>query len=243
MVTLREAQEDYIKLWNQNAEQHFIHKDYDWVASLVEQTGAKTILEIGCGVGYSTLAFARKNIKTISIDSIPEAIIQTKKLLTADDVSVSLLDECEETLIKLKIADLIADYSEVSRYAQSTDLVLICNPGGKLENQLTKKEIKMLHWGNYSDEQMKEETVQALHKWAMLIGTARLAKENNKPLIIIDRGNIQELNDILETIAMISGLQGVGRSDRQIEPAPKDGIKLNEMPGEKLYLGAGLYSP
>ena len=51
MATLREAQEDYIKLWNQNAEQHFIHKDYDWVASLVEKTGAKTILEIGCGVG------------------------------------------------------------------------------------------------------------------------------------------------------------------------------------------------
>ena len=59
MATLHDAQKDYINRWKKNAEQHFKDGDYDWVASLVEKSGAQRILEIGCGVGYSTLAPCR----------------------------------------------------------------------------------------------------------------------------------------------------------------------------------------
>ena len=43
MATLHEAQDDYIKRWKKNAEQHFNDCDYDWVASLVAKAGAQRI--------------------------------------------------------------------------------------------------------------------------------------------------------------------------------------------------------
>lgn len=90
MVTLHEAQEDYIKRWKKNAEQHFKEGDYDWVASLIEKAGAQRILEIGCGVGYSTLALANRSIQALSVDPIPEAIDETRKLLESFGISVGI---------------------------------------------------------------------------------------------------------------------------------------------------------
>ena len=39
MATLHEAQEDYIKHWKKNAEQHFKDGDYDWIASCSGEQG------------------------------------------------------------------------------------------------------------------------------------------------------------------------------------------------------------
>ena len=48
------------------------------MASLIVNFGAQRVLEIGCGVGYSTLALANKGIQALSIDPILEAIEETK---------------------------------------------------------------------------------------------------------------------------------------------------------------------
>lgn len=58
---------DYIKRWKKNTKQHFKDGDYEWVASLVEKSGAKRIIEIGCSVGYSTLALANRGVQVLSI--------------------------------------------------------------------------------------------------------------------------------------------------------------------------------
>lgn len=115
---------------------------------------------------------------------------------------------------------MIEDYSLVSEYIQWIDLILICNPGGKLESDLTENELKMLHWGHYSEEQMKEETVPSLHKWAVMIAAARLAKENNKKLVIVDRGtSIEELEPVLDVMQISTGMRGIGRANRVNIPA------------------------
>ena len=242
MTTLHEAQDDYIKHWKKNAEQHFKDGDYDWVASLVEKSGAQRVIEIGCGVGYSTLALANRGIQTLSIDPIPEAISATKELLTRYDVSVGILGDGGKPGMLLKQADVIEDYEEVNQYTQWIDTILICNPGGKLKNGLTEKEKDMLHWGKYSDEQMKEEPIPGLHKWAILIAAARLAKENGKHLIIVDRGTIEDLDPILNVIEISTGMHGIGRTSRSIQAPPADGIQLGESSSE-LFWGAGLYKP
>lgn len=243
MPTLHEAQEDYIKRWKRNSEQHFKDGDYDWVASLVEKAGGQRVLEIGCGVGYSTLALGNRGIQALSIDPIPEAIDETKKLLESYGISVGILGEGTKLGMVLKQADVIGDFSEVSRYTQWIDLILICNPGGKLEMDLTEKELDMLHWGHYSDEQMKEETAPSLHKWAVMIAAARLAKENRKKLIIVDRGSIENLDPVLEVMQISTGMKGVGRAKREIKSAPADGIQLDGRSAGKMFWGAGLYKP
>ena len=242
MATLHEAQQDYINRWSKNAEQHFKDGDYDWVASLVEKSGAKTILEIGCGVGLSTLALANREIHTLSIDPIPEAIEETKKLLKLHGISVGILGEEGKPGMLLKQIDAIENFDEVSTYLQWVDLVLICNPGGKLETDLTEKEIEMLHWGHYSDEQMKEEETAGLHKWAVLIAAARIAKENGKQLIVVDRGTLEELSAKLSIIPITTGMKGKGITQRRIQAPPKDGIQLGDCNSE-MYWGAGLLEP
>lgn len=244
MVTLHEAQEDYIKRWKKNAEQHFKEGDYDWVASLIEKAGAQRILEIGCGVGYSTLALANRSIQALSVDPIPEAIDETRKLLESFGISVGILGDGTKPGMLLKRADVIEDYSLVSEYIQWIDLILICNPGGKLESDLTENELKMLHWGHYSEEQMKEETVPSLHKWAVMIAAARLAKENNKKLVIVDRGtSIEELEPVLDVMQISTGMRGIGRANREIKNAPMKGIQLDGRKEGCMYWGAGLYEP
>lgn len=242
MITLHEAQENYINRWRNNAEQHFRNGDYDWVASLVEKSGAKRILEIGCGVGLSTLALANRGIQALSIDPIPEAIEDTKQLLMEYGISVGILGEEGKPGMLLKQIDAIDNFDEVSKYIQWIDLVLICNPGGKMEANLTEREIEMLHWGHYSDEQMKEEKTQALHKWAILIAAARLAKENGKQLIVVDRGSPEELDSVLNAISDYTCMNGQGRSWRRIQPPPKNGIQLDGSEFE-MYWGAGWLKP
>lgn len=241
MATLHEAQEDYIKRWKFNSLQHFNDGDYDWVASLVVKAGGQRILEVGCGVGYSTLALANRDIQALSIDPIPEAIAETRKLLESFGISVGVLGEGTKPGMLLKQVDVIENYQEVSTYTEWIDLILICNPGGKLETDLTKREIEMLHWGKYSDGQMKEETATSLHKWAVLIAAAKLAKDNKKKLMIVDRGNLQDLDAVLDVMAFSTGLTGIRKASRKIRSAPVDGIQLGDASNEQLYWGAGLY--
>ena len=244
MTTLHEAQIDYINRWKNNAEQHFMSGDYDWVSSLVEKSGARSVLEIGCGVGYSTLALANRGINVISIDSIPEAVETTKKLLAQFGFSVGSSEGDEKSKILVKQTDVIDDFQEFSSSISSIDSILICNPGGKLETELTLKELEMLRWGKFPDEQIAEESVFNLHRWAMILAAARLAKENGKLLIVVDRASGKDLLPILEAIEKSTGLNCDGKANRLIQIPPSDGISLGESESSTdLYLVAGLYIP
>lgn len=243
MITAYKAQKDYIERWKHNSLQHFVDGDYDWAASLVEKAGAKRVLEIGCGVGHSTLALANRGIQALSIDTIPEAISETRKLLESYGISVGILGDESKPDMLLCQDDVIENYHKVADQTKWVDLILICNPGGKLETDLTEKEIDMLHWGQYSDEQMKEEPVPGLHKWAILIAAARLAKEGHKKLMIIDRGTPEEVDAVLNIIPISTGMRGMGKISRPIKSAPANGIKIGKEKTEQLIWEAGLFAP
>lgn len=243
MTTLHEAQVDYLNRWKKNSEQHFNAGDYDWVANLVEKSGARSILEIGCGVGYSTLALANRGIRVRAIDSISEAIESTKSLLTQFGFCVDASEE-DKPPIYLNQADVIVNFHEISSSISSIDTILICNPGGKLETELTQKEIDMLRWGKCSDRQIAEDNVFMLHKWAMILAAARLAKENKKSLIVVDRGCIEEIDLILHIIEISADIHGIGRTNRAIQVPPADGIGLGDCGSStNLFWVAGLYEP
>lgn len=163
-------------------------------------------------------------------------------MLNSNQFQVGILGATEETQVLLKQANVIENYEEVKKYAENVELILICNPGGKLETDLTTKEIEMLHWGKYSDDQMNEEQVPNLHRWAVLLAAARLAKETEKKLVIIDRGNKDELDSVLDIIPISTGLRGKGKARRKLRCQPKDGILFGEDDSD-MYWGAGLFEP
>ncbi len=68
----------YAEQWNVSAEYYYDKGYYSWMADKL--SAYKTVLEIGCGTGYSTLALAEKGYKVISVDKNLECINQAKQL-------------------------------------------------------------------------------------------------------------------------------------------------------------------
>ena len=243
MPTLHEAQLDYIQHWKYNAYQHFIDGDYDWVANLIKQKGIQRLLEIGCGVGFSTLAIAYKGIQALSIDIIPEAIQNTEKLLTENAVLNTILGEGNGAQVALKQTDLFIEAENIKKWVKQfqIELILICNPGGKVETDLTLQEKKILRWGHFTDDQIKRESVPLLHKWAVLLAAAKIALETRTLLMIVDRGSLTDIDYILNTIEVVANLKGLARTGRKIRATPEKGIQLGNSINDQLYWGAGLY--
>lgn len=241
MVTLHEAQIDYINRWNVNAYQHYLDGDYNWAASLVKKTGVNYIIEIGCGTGYSTLALANNNIHSLSIDSIPEALDKTKSLLKTESISVGYLDDESKSGVLLKQWDIFEDYNELLEFSKYVELIYICNPGGCLDLKLSQSEIDILKWGQYTDEVINQFDVFYLHKIALLLSAAKLSKDSNKKLMIIDRGEEKDLVEEFEFIELVSGLNIIRFANRYISPAPVQGIQIENSDKKDLIWKAALF--
>jgi len=82
---------EYIFAWSLNGQQHFDDGDYEWICNKIRQIPSENplnhILEIGCGAGYSTLAFVLRGFEVFAIDMKEEAIESTRKLLEKNNCS------------------------------------------------------------------------------------------------------------------------------------------------------------
>ncbi|HMT78836.1 MAG TPA: methyltransferase domain-containing protein [Azonexus sp.] len=87
---------EFIGYWEDEGQAYVRHGDYAWMASLVP---GLRILEIGCGVGFSTQALARRGLKILSIDSLEDCLEMTRQRIADQDV----------TLMRAEIAALTTD--------------------------------------------------------------------------------------------------------------------------------------
>lgn len=87
---------EFIGYWEDEGQAYVRHGDYAWMASLVP---GLRILEIGCGVGFSTQALARRGLKILSIDSLEDCLEMTRQRISDQDV----------TLMRAEIAALSTD--------------------------------------------------------------------------------------------------------------------------------------
>lgn len=85
----------YSQEWNVSASYYEQEGHYDWMSSQIE--GYNRVLEIGCGVGYSTLSLARNGHKVVSIEENPDCLQATKELLETHGINVVL---CKRESIK-----------------------------------------------------------------------------------------------------------------------------------------------
>lgn len=87
---------DFLGYWQVEGESYARRGDYDWMASLIP---GKRILEIGCGVGFGTVALARRGLAVLAIDSLTECLEATRERLKAvSDADVTLLQAEVTTL-------------------------------------------------------------------------------------------------------------------------------------------------
>lgn len=257
-TSLEIAEKDYISRWKINAKQHFDDGDYEWVCDLLKNPPYHRILEIGCGAGYSTLSFLLKKIKVTSIDSNCEAIDFTKKLLDEQGYFVETVPtnggEPGDTDVLLWKADLVHETEKVKQFVRDQkalpiDLVVLCNPGGQLTTDITEQELAYLLWGGFVKEEIEYNeqagNVGLLHKWAMIYAACYLAEQMEKPILVVERGTDEEIQETLELISTDTGCRKIFEKFRHIKDAPIGGVKLASVGSSNTEQswGAALYFP
>lgn len=112
------------------------------------------------------LVFALRDFEIISLDTNSEAISVTRELLKQY--------EYEDT-VSLVEADLVHQLKSIKECIlnkdKHADLIVLCNPGGNLSNEITVAEHKLLTMFGFSEEEISSNYynggVHLLHKWAI----------------------------------------------------------------------------
>ncbi|MDR0529275.1 MAG: class I SAM-dependent methyltransferase [Zoogloeaceae bacterium] len=64
---------DFLARWEEEGKAHQAYGDYDWMADRLPPD-VTTVLEIGCGAGYSTLALLKKGYSVLALDNREECL-------------------------------------------------------------------------------------------------------------------------------------------------------------------------
>ncbi|MFN4325996.1 MAG: class I SAM-dependent methyltransferase [Azonexus sp.] len=84
---------EFMAYWETEGQAYVRRGDYDWMAGLLP---GQRVLEIGCGVGYSTAALLSKGASVLAIDALPECLAATGQRTTDPGL----------TLLQADLADL-----------------------------------------------------------------------------------------------------------------------------------------
>lgn len=80
---------DFLSYWEAEGERYARRGDYEWMAGLVP---GRRVLEIGCGVGFSTRALAARGLTVLAMDFLPECLTATQARVVGADVSLLAAD-------------------------------------------------------------------------------------------------------------------------------------------------------
>lgn len=86
---------EFMAYWEAEGQAYVRRGDYDWMAGLIP---GQRVLEIGCGVGYSTAALLDRGLAVLAIDALPECLAATGQRATGQG----------PTLLQADLADLNA---------------------------------------------------------------------------------------------------------------------------------------
>jgi len=247
------SQEQYIYAWEHNAKQHFVDGDYEWVCNQISHY--KTVFEIGCGAGYSTLALAIKKHNVLSIDINPIALQSTISILKNNHFDVELvthtIDFCHPN-IWLWECDVVSNWDTVAAIVNQLpiNLILLCNPGGNQDPELRKSEATLLLKCGFSfseiNERYHEGNIPLLHKFSLIDAAASIAIKCDLPFLLIERGSNSQINEEFSQIEIDTNMRMVQQTKRRIRREPEGGIMLGNADGEmseELYWSAGLFFP
>lgn len=72
---------EFMAYWEAEGQAYVRRGDYEWMASLLP---GKRVLEIGCGVGYSTAALVAKGCAVLAVDFLQECLDATRQRVSAE---------------------------------------------------------------------------------------------------------------------------------------------------------------
>lgn len=156
----------------------------------------------------------------------------------------------EEYIIKghvvLAQADIVHYADEIVTFLGNNNfpanIVVLCNPGGNVNEAITKTEYALLHRFGFLEEEINNSQVDLLHKWALIYATCLFSKTSDRMLVVVERGAKIDLESELEQIENEMGVRKIAVDFRIIKSEPEGGIPLGKTDSE-LYWGVALYYP
>lgn len=237
------AETEYIFRWSINAKQHFDDGDYNWLCDFIDNYAGEvhSIIEIGCGAGYSTLAFAQNCFDVVAVDIDPQAIEATRRLMQKNKAQDSV------STIQGDIVHQMEEFVKIFRTSEfSGALIVLCNPGGNFAPHITIGEKNILCQFGFDESEINQKIANGetplLHKWALIYAASILSNQLGKKLVLVERGKQTDLPTTLKRIQDETGSRIIATDFRNIRNEPEGGIELGNADTVQ-YWGVALYSP
>ncbi len=80
---------EFMAYWEAEGQAYVRRGDYDWMAA---QVPGRRVLEIGCGVGFSTAALLRRGLAVLAVDSLAECLEATRQRAGGGELSLLQAD-------------------------------------------------------------------------------------------------------------------------------------------------------
>lgn len=256
-------EEKYISEWTLNAKQHFDDGDYEWLCDAIQQYfsdgSCKRILELGCGSGYSTLAFLLRDYRVVGVDINDEAIAQTQALIKNHDYTSEIKTTNDtnngDVDALLWQIDFVHKLGQIKHWVEGQapqnqiNLIVLCNPGGNVSKVFTEREYELLQWGGFSNEEILEYypkgDLNLLHKWAIIYASCALSQLTNTALLIVERDTDVKFEATLKQLESDIKMKMTNLEVRPIKEAPAGGTRLVNASGQtgEIYWGVTLFTP
>lgn len=143
----------------------------------------------------------------------------------------------------------IKTWAELQEPHNQINLIVLCNPGGNISRELTQRELDLLQWGGFADEEIlayhQNGGIDLLHKWSMIYASCALSQLTNIPLLIVERDTDVEVECTLKRIESDVQMKMTNLAVRPIKQAPDGGTRLANTSDQtsQLYWGAALFTP
>ena len=170
---------EYADEWSVSSQYFFEKGYYQWMAQQLKKYS--TVLEIGCGTGYSTLALIEQGFRVIAVDKNAACIEKAKKLLDYKTINSSQYgfyvgDITDENFVH----DLISK--------NSFDVVVCWNIGTYWSKEMLQYYLPhMLQYG--LEVQQIRENPESSYSELIIWEACGLAKLKNVSIHIIDRAS------------------------------------------------------
>ncbi len=214
-----DLQKSYAELWNRSSEFFYSKGYYSWMREALE--GCNTILEIGCGCGYSTLSLLEAGHRVLAVDKNSECVDKaynlTKEKGFENEVAYLELDVSEPGVVE----ELVQKYQ--------FDAVVCWNMGFCYDqNEFNDIHVpRMLKYG-LSIEDIQSNITSSYCEY--IIWTAcKIASMKGVPIQIVDRGErkITASNDVYYNhLGMEFGYKGIGYHNKDGESLSGEGVSL-----------------
>jgi len=167
----------YAVQWDVSAQYFYEQGYYNWMANKLNEY--TTILEIGCGTGYSTLALVESGANVIAIDKNHSCLEKAKKLFAERDKMGSVI------FLEGDITENSFREELIKRY--DFDVVICWNVGTYWNRPMIEYYLPhMLEYG--LNRQQIAENPESSYSELIIWDACRLAKEKGVSAHIIDRG-------------------------------------------------------